>query len=97
MMVEFVHAMPMSLVLNVILVKLVGLVSHLVKVRCIIILYLNSFIIIEKKLQNASVTSMVPWIQTILLAQLMTHVNVIQMAFVPVTLGIWLIGAMNVS
>ena len=48
MMVEFVLVLLMSLVLNVILVKLVGLVSHLVKVRCIIISYLNSFIIIEK-------------------------------------------------
>ena len=33
MMVEFVHALPMSLVINVMYVQLVGMDSQLVKVR----------------------------------------------------------------
>ena len=33
MMVEFVHALQMSLEINVMFAKLVGMVSHLVKVR----------------------------------------------------------------
>ena len=36
MMMEFVHALQMSLEINVIHVKLVGMVSHLVKVRFVI-------------------------------------------------------------
>ena len=36
MMVEFVHALPMSLVINVMYVQLVGMDSQLVKVRYII-------------------------------------------------------------
>ena len=36
MMVEFVHALQMSLEINVMFAKLVGMVSHLVKVRFVI-------------------------------------------------------------
>ena len=45
MIVEFAHVLPMSLVINVMHVQLVGMVSQPVKVSCIIKLSLNHFLL----------------------------------------------------
>ena len=59
MMVEFVHALPMSLVINVMYVQLVGMVSQPVKVRYI--KYIVKYFYYQFKYpQNASVILMVP-------------------------------------
>ena len=66
MMVEFVHVLQMSLEINVMFAKLVGIVSHLVKVR-FVIFGLNYFLLSDKYLQNVNVMQLVQSITVVLM------------------------------
>ena len=72
MMVEFVHALPMSLVINVMFVQLVGMVSQLAKVRYII--KCLELFLFKKYLQNVYVMWMVQWITAVLMMVVFVHV-----------------------
>ena len=72
MMVEFVHALPMSLEINVMFVQLVGMVSQLAKVRYII--KCLELFLFKKYLQNVYVMWMVQWITAVLMMVVFVHV-----------------------
>ena len=67
MMVEFVHVLQMSLEINVMFAKLVGIVSHLVKVRFVIFGLNYFFVIFDKYLQNVNVMQLVQSITVVLM------------------------------
>ena len=71
-MMEFVHALPMSLEINVMFVQLVGMVSQLAKVRYII--KCLELFLFKKYLQNVYVMWMVQWITAVLMMVVFVHV-----------------------